>query len=213
MGLHLTIGVLLIIGASWLFGGIAEDVVTGDPLTMLDMHIAEWFNMQRTPGLMTTMQIVTILGSTAWVTVFGTVTALVLCWKRFWYRLLALVLVLPCGMLLNSLLKIAFHRHRPSEGPLLFFSGYSFPSGHTMAATLLYGLLAVFAVIALETWRWRVAAVLGAVVMILLVGFSRMYLGAHYPSDVLGAATAGLAWLTLSLTAVDTLRRSRTRAP
>ena len=80
-----------------------------------------------------------------------------------------------------------------------------------MAATLLYGVLAAFAVIALEIWRWRVGAVLGAFAMVLLVGFSRVVLGAHYLSDVLGAATAGLAWLTLSLTAVDTVRRSRGR--
>lgn len=214
MGLPLTLGVLLIISASSIFGCIAEDVVTGDPLTIVDMHIAGWFNMQRTPRLTTAMQCVTILGSIEWVTVFGAVTALVLCWKHLWYRLLAVVLVLPCGMLVNSLLKIVFQRHRPSfDGPLMVFPGYSFPSGHTMAATLLYGLLAVFAVIALNTWRWRIAAVLGAIVVILLVGFSRVCLGAHYLSDVLGAVTAGLAWLALSLTAVDTLRRSRNSQP
>jgi len=95
MGLHLTIGVLLIIGASWLFGGIAEDVVTGDPLTILDKNIAEWFNEHRTPGLMATMQFVTDLASTTWVMGVGTACALVLWWKRCWYRLLALGLACP----------------------------------------------------------------------------------------------------------------------
>ena len=78
-----------------------------------------------------------------------------------------------------------------------------------MAATLLYGVLAVFAVIALKSWRWRVLTVISVMVMILLVGFSRMYLSAHYLSDVLGATAAGLAWLVLCITAVDTLRRYR----
>lgn len=210
LGLHLTMGVLLLIGASWLFGGIAEDVITGDPLTVTDKHVAEWFHQRTAPGLTAAMQVITDFAAPLWVTCVAIITGLVLWWKRCWYRLLALVLVIPGGMALLPLLKMAFHRHRPNfENAFGIFQGYSFPSGHTMAATLLYGLLAVLAVLAFDTWRRRALAVLGAFVMILLVGFSRVYLGAHYLSDVLGAVAAGLAWLALSLTAVAALRRRR----
>ncbi|TRZ89096.1 phosphatase PAP2 family protein [bacterium] len=210
LGLHLTTGLLLLIGMFWLFGGIAEDVVHGDPLTFIDKNVAEWLHERSTSGTSTLMQIITDLGSAYWVTGVTVLTAIILLWKRCWYRLLALVLVIPGGMALAILLKIAFHRSRPSfNDSISIFRGFSFPSGHTMAAMLLYGVLAVFAVIALKSWRWRVGTVIGAIVMVLLVGFSRMYLGAHYLSDVLGATVAGLAWLVLCLTAVDTLRRYR----
>ncbi len=212
LGLHLTIGILLLVGASWLFGGIAEDVATGDPLTVIDRSVAAWFHQRRTPALTTTMQLVTGLASFNWVMAITLVAALMLWWKRCWYRLLALLLVVPGGMGVAFLLKIAFHRQRPDfADSFLVFDGYSFPSGHTMAATLLYGLLATYAVILLKSWRWRVGAIIGASVMVLLVGFSRVYLGAHYPSDVLAAVAAGSAWLALCLTALDIVRRKYER--
>lgn len=209
LGLHLTMGAVLLVGASWLFGGIAQDVVAGDPLTVIDKNVADWFHAHRTPGLTMAMQLVSAMASPTLVVVVAIVGAIFLSWQRHWYRLMALALVLPGGMVLAFLLKLAFHRQRPSfADSFLIFHGYSFPSGHTMAATLLYGLLAVLAVIALKSWRWRVRAVLCAFVMVLSVAFSRVYLGAHYLSDVLAAVAAGLAWLTLTLTAVDILRRS-----
>jgi membrane-associated phospholipid phosphatase len=204
------IGVLLLIGTFWLIGGVAEDLVTGDSLTVTDRHVAEWFHQRTLPGMTVAMKGITGLASLLWVGCAAVITGLVLWWKRCWYRLLALVLVIPGGMGLLVLLKMAFHRHRPSfEDALAIFPGYSFPSGHTMAATLLYGLLAVFAVLSFETWRQRARPVLAAGVMIFLVGFSRIYLGAHYLSDMLGAVVAGLVWLAFSLNAVDALRRKR----
>jgi undecaprenyl-diphosphatase len=212
LGLHLTMGVLIFIGACWLFGAIAEDVVTGDLLTITDKHVAEWLHHHATPGLTAAMQVITDFASPFWVIGASVVIGLVLWWKRCWYRLLALVLAIQGGMAQLPLLKMAFRRHRPSfDDAFLIFQDYSFPSGHTLAATLLYGLLAVFAFLAFDTWPSRVLAVLGAFVMVLLAGFSRLYLGAHYLSDVLGGVAAGVAWLALSFTLVDTLRRSRDR--
>ncbi|MEP6707762.1 MAG: phosphatase PAP2 family protein, partial [Pyrinomonadaceae bacterium] len=111
------------------------------------------------------------------------------------------------GMLLNVILKNVFHRARPHfDDPILTLTSYGFPSGHTMMATCLYGALGAFAVWKLKAWRWRVLAILAASFMILLVGFSRIYLGAHYLSDVLGAMAEGLVWLAFCLTAVSMIR-------
>lgn len=202
-GLCLALGVVLLIGAAWVFGGIAEDVVNGDPITVTDRNLAECLHRHVTPGMSAAMQVVTGFGAPRWVTAVTIVAGLVLGWKRSWHRLLALVLVVPGGMALLPLLKMAFHRSRPHfEDGLLSFQGYSFPSGHTMAATMLYGLLAVFVVTTFPSTGKRGCAVLGACGMVLLIGFSRLYLGAHYLSDVLGAMAAGLAWLAFSLTAL-----------
>lgn len=212
MGLQLTIGILFLIAASWLFGGIAEDVIDGDPLTIIDKYIAEWLHERTTTGMLAIMQVVTDLASPAWVAGVTLLTALVLSWKRYWYRLLTVILVVPGGMVMAFLLKLVFHRSRPSFADhILNVQGYSFPSGHTMAAALLYGILAVFGVIALDSWRWRVSIVISTCVIVLLIGFSRMYLSAHYLSDVLGAVSAGLAWLALCLISVHTFRYSRSQ--
>jgi membrane-associated phospholipid phosphatase len=210
LGLHLTVGALVLIGATWLFGGIAEDVVTGDPLTVIDKQVATWFHDRTTPTLIAAMRIITALGSTLVISSLTLFTSVFLLWRRYWYRLLALLLIVPGGMLLNLLLKSAFARQRPVfENPIVTLTSYGFPSGHTMAATLLYGVLAVLVVLKLQAWRWRVLAVLVAMLVILLVAFTRVALGLHYLSDVLGGIAAGVAWFILCLTAVDTLRRRR----
>ncbi len=212
LGLHLIVGVLILVGASWLFGEIAEDMLDGDPITVIDRNVANGLHEHRTPGLTVVMQTITNFASFSWVVCVATISALVLRFKKAWYHLLVLALVVPGGMALIPLLKVAFHRQRPSfSDALQIFGGYSFPSGHTVAATLLYGVLAYFAIQSSTAWHRRVLAFLGALVMILLIGFSRMYLGAHYLSDVLAAGAAGLAWLTFSLIAVETLRRRRKR--
>jgi membrane-associated phospholipid phosphatase len=210
VGLDLTLGAVTLIGAVWIFGWIAEDVVTGDPLTVVDMNIAVWLHLHATPTLTDAMIFISLLAS--WPVVMGIclIMALALVRERLYYRLLALTLTVPVGMLLNVMLKIAFHRSRPTwDDPILMLETFSFPSGHAMGATLLYGFLAAFGVRNVRAWRWRVLAVLAAGMLIVLIGFSRIYLGVHYLSDVLAGMAAGSAWLALCLTVVGTLRRHR----
>ena len=114
------------------------------------------------------------------------------------------------GALLNRSLKYVFHRPRPYfDDPILTLTSYSFPSGHTMAATVLYGVVAAYLLAKIPDWRWRVLIVISTSVLIALVGFSRIYLGAHYLSDVIGAMAEGVAWLSLCLTVVYFIWRQR----
>ena len=210
LGLNLTVGALAIIGAAWLFGGVAEDVVSKDPLTLVDVEVAHWFHAHATPIVTQVMLVITHMNGIVGLSVLAAAMAGFLVWKRDWYWLRALLLTVPGGMLLNVITKYAFHRTRPTfQDPILTLATYSFPRGHVAASTMFYGLLAAYLVMRSTQWRWRVLLVLGAFLIIVLVAFSRVYLGVHYLSDVLAAFAEGLAWLALCLTALDTLQRRR----
>lgn len=123
---------------------------------------------------------------------------------RWWQqqRLEALTLLISCGgaVIINNVLKFLIARPRPQVfPPLTVETSFSFPSGHTMAAVAFYGLLAIL------LWRkrhyWGAVCATGWVV---LVSFSRIYLGVHYPSDVAAALAVGLLWLWLVVTIKST---------
>ena len=83
-GLHLTIGSVVLVGSAWLFGGVAEDLVTGDPLTVVDVFISEWFRVHATPSITAGMVLVSSIASTAAALSISTVAAIFLLWKRSW---------------------------------------------------------------------------------------------------------------------------------
>jgi undecaprenyl-diphosphatase len=210
MGLQFTIGVALILCAALMFGELAEDVVTGDTITLLDVRLAHWFRAHATTGFTDVMLFVT-----HWNGILGSSIMAVLLAAWFWHRkahywLIVVLVSVPGGMLLNVVLKHLFQRARPTlEDPLLTLSTYSFPSGHTEAATVFYGLLACYLVRRVRAWPARAAIMVGACAMVMLVALSRMYLGVHYLSDVLAATAEGAAWLATCITAVSTLQRRR----
>lgn len=210
LGLHLTLGVLTLIGAAWLFGSIAEDVVTKDEITILDVQIANWFNAHAVPQLTTVMLAVTHMHGVAGISIATFLFALYLARKKSWYWLLALAITVPGGMLLNTAMKFAFHRARPSfDNPLLTLATYSFPSGHAAGTTLFYGILAAYLVARIRSWHARSAIAVCAALLVAAVAFSRVYLGVHYLSDVLAGCAEAIAWLAICLTAVGGMRHRR----
>jgi undecaprenyl-diphosphatase len=133
-----------------------------------------------------------------------------LAWNRDWFWLLAVAITVPGGTLLNAMMKLAFHRTRPQfDDAVVALTTYSFPSGHTAGATMFYGILAAYLVTHVRQWRWRVLIVLCAFLTVVLVALSRLYLGAHFLTDVLAGFAEGIAWLALCLTASHTLRQRR----
>ena len=207
-GLHLTVGVVLMLAAAWLFGGIAEDVVNNESITLLDVRIAQWFHSHASTSMTHFMLFITNVHGMIGGPIMALMLAAYFYFKREHYWLVATIAVVPGGIVLNVLLKYAFHRSRPSfDDPLLTLPTYSFPSGHTANAALLYGLVACWLVVNHRGLGARVAIVAGAVLMVALVGISRMYLGVHYLSDVLAASAETCCWLAICITAVSTLRR------
>ena len=206
------VGAFALVASAWAFGEIAEDVVAREALTIFDEKLAKWLHVHATPPLTRVMLFATELGDQVVVTMVTLAAAVFFAWTRRWQWLLALALVVPGGAILNELMKLAFQRARPKfDNPMLTLTSYSFPSGHTMAATLLYGFLAIFIFHLLQAWRWRVFAVLVVSSLVSVIGLSRMYLGAHYLSDVLAAVAAGVVWIVLCLSALETLRYRRAR--
>ncbi len=211
LGLHLTLGLATLLIAVLVFGQIAEDVMTADTLVTLDLQIAAWFHAHTQPALTTFFLVITELHSTPGVLVLSCLFTLLLVKRKAWDWVVRMALAVPLGMLLNVLLKNIFQRARPSfEHPLLSLTTYSFPSGHTAAATLLYGVVGAYLVCTWRGWR-RLLAVVVAVGMVALVGLSRIYLGVHYFSDVVAAIASSTGWLAIVLTCVVTWRKRQAR--
>ena len=169
-----------------------------NPFSGADHGLAIWFHERLTPTFVTVLHGFTEFGSGEWIGIVLSALVLFFAWKRWWPSIVMLVIVVPGGMLLNEWLKVVVHRQRPFvDGPFVDWSGYSFASGHTIGATLLYGQLLLFLLPSLKARHLRLLSVFSAVFLVLLVGFSRIALGAHFLTDVLAAIFFGIIWLIL----------------
>ena len=212
LGLHLTLGLLAAAGCLWLFGRLAEDIVTNDPLVSFDQTAATTIHELRSPPLTTFFLVVTALGSIEAIALVSLVGAVVFGTWRRWLLFGTWLIAAGGSVVLLLLLKALFARPRPYvEQPLLLETYYSFPSGHAMEAVVLYGMLAYLAVLALRTWRARAAIIFGTSLLVLLIGFSRLYLGVHYFSDVVAGFAAGGVWLSTCITAMECVRQGTER--
>ena len=189
-------------------------VAVGNPFAGADRGIAFWFHSHLNRTFVSVLRVFSEFGASELIGLILFCLVLFFMFKRWWPSLVTLMVAVPGGMLLNEWLKVLVHRHRPFvDGWFVDWSGYSFASGHTIGATLLYGQLALFIVPAIKSRRWRVLTLTTAALFVLLVGFSRIALGAHYLTDVLAAIFFGMIWLALCLFAGRPMRRLRAPVP
>jgi len=207
-GLALLIGLMLAAGLLVFIIWLAEEVMEGDT-QRFDEQVRVIVNQHAQPWFTAAMRFVTYFGSTIVISSLS-VCAVITFYLVKWRRDALLLLVTMAGAMgLNATLKLSFQRVRPVP----FFdiaapSSYSFPSGHTLFSFCLFGTLAViFSRRVQGVWTRR--AVWAAVaVIVILVGFSRIYLGVHYPSDVLAGYAAAFVWV-MSVAIADRLLHRR----
>jgi membrane-associated phospholipid phosphatase len=194
-------------GAMGVFVDLAEDVETADHITVVDLQWANWLHAHATPALTQMMLAVSTLHDMLSMSVLTILLAIFLKLRHERHWLLGLMLVVPGGMVINTLFKFVFARVRPHFiDPIVTLTSYSFPSGHVAGSTLFYGFVAALLISHTQSLARHIAAVIGALLMVILVAASRMYLGAHFFSDVLAAFFESLAWLGLCLVGIHLIR-------
>lgn len=184
---------LLLVGALWLFFGILEDVVSGDPLVQADAAVYNFLRDLRTPWGDHLMVAIAALGDGI-VTI--AVAAAVLVWLVWWRNgrgALYWVLAIAGSSLIAAIMRQTLHTPRPFG---IEATAFSFPSGHVTVSTVLYGFLAVLVARELRP-HWAAAVVAAASVVAVMIAFSRLYLGVHNFSDVAGGLAFGATWLLL----------------
>jgi membrane-associated phospholipid phosphatase len=181
-----------------LFSKLAVDVAGGEPIVALDRAVAVWLHTHATGFVTDVLSAVTQLGGATVLLAVTVVAAVALALMRRVAHAALMAAALAGGEGLNFALKAAFERPRPSfSDPIVTAAGFSFPSGHAMVALTVYGALAFVTASSARSRRAQVLVFAAAAALVLAIGFSRLYLGVHYVSDVLAAYSAGLAWLTL----------------
>ena len=202
----LLFGTVLLLACGWLFFGVLEDVVSGDPLVQLDHAVFRLLQDLRVDALDCWMVAVTGMGSVGVLLPLIVVVLLWLLWRRCWRTAGYWVVTVAVGELLVQLLKFTLGRQRPLD----LYTGVerlSFPSGHVTVSTVVLSFLAFLLSRGQPRGMRTAIAVVGGVYLA-LVAFSRLYLGAHWFSDVVAGMSLGLAWVAFSAL-VYTLRPVR----
>jgi undecaprenyl-diphosphatase len=193
-GIFLLSGTAIAILFTWVFSEVAERVRAGTTQAF-DDAVMRWMAAHQTKVLQTAMLEITSLGTGTVVGMIVFIAGMFLWLNQHKHSAILLVAATLGGMVLDNLLKIGFNRPRPHVFQWGTYAvSSSFPSGHAMSSVIVYGTVAYLAARLQRNVASRILTMTFAAVMIVLICASRLYLGVHYPSDVLAGVIVGLAW-------------------
>ena len=213
-GIILCAGAAVAITGTYLFAEFAGHVSSGKTQAF-DDAVLRWVAEHRTPALEPVMLEITFLGTGTVVVVLVAVCGMFLWLSNHKYSAVLLLVSTIGGIFLNNLLKVGFGRPRPDIIDWgTHVVSWSFPSGHAMSAAVVYGTVAYLAARLQRRQFHRVITLGVTVILILLIAASRVYLGVHYPSDVLAGIIIGLAWAAFCMAILEAIQLyARSRAP
>lgn len=207
LGIFLIGGLIVAAIGTAIFVELADHVKAGTTQTF-DESVIRWLGAHHSPALDAVMIEVTALGTGTVVLMVVTVAALFLVLTQHKYSALLLLASTLGGIALNGVLKLGFDRPRPSIFvPVVHTVSSSFPSGHAMSAAIVYSTVAYLAA-RLHKRLWARGLVMTAALLVVaLISFSRMYLGVHYPSDVIAGVVIGLAWAAFCMATLEAIQK------
>jgi membrane protein DedA with SNARE-associated domain/membrane-associated phospholipid phosphatase len=213
LGLNLTLGLGVSFVLLLIFAAIAQSVLSHSAIVRFDLDLAETLHAGATPQGIAFWYLVTRFGTFPAVAVAGVGFAAAYTSRRGWLPLAGWFAALAGSELLAWALKHAIHRERPIfEVAYAREATYSFPSSHVLGALVGYGMIVYFVACLTRSPVWRAAAAAAAGALVIAVGFSRLYLGLHFFSDVVGGLAAGAVWLTACVTALEVARQRQDAA-
>ena len=209
LGVTLGGGLLLLALSVWAFAAIADAMTDGE--TGYDQTFADWLHERASDPLTEFFEAVTTLGNGVVLAGVAAIAALLLLRAGHRRESLLVVLAFVGAEIVSYSLKLGFRRDRPFfTDPLATERTFSFPSGHSTVSLAVYGALAVILARHVRG-RAKLLVLAAAAVLIGLIGFSRLYLGVHFLTDVLAGFAAGTAWLAGCVLALDLHQRLRRR--
>jgi membrane-associated phospholipid phosphatase len=203
LGRHLTVAVIVAALACWLFGAMMDAVMDNATVVRFDLAAAAWIHQHVTKTGLVLFVAITTIGSPISRTILAVVGAAFLAKRHYWTILNGWLTAFIGGEIIQRVLKYEVARTRPGYGAqYLHEVSYSFPSGHAMGSAIAFSMAAYVLLLFWPAPRgWRRFVVFLAAALIVTVAISRVYLGVHYPSDVVGGVAAGAGWAAVCISA------------